>query len=73
MRRLKHQAENDNKWLLFNIQDLTVFASLQLNADLWRDDLVQEVVKRSFVFAQRILPDQEASELQVKLTRSKTS
>eukprot|EP00892_Ulva_mutabilis_P012404 jgi/Ulvmu1/9536/UM053_0025.1 len=64
LEELKHTAEHDNKWLLFNVQDPTIFASLQLNADLWSDSLVQEVVKRSFVFAQRILPDQDARELQ---------
>ena len=64
--RLKHKAENDNKWLLFNVQDPTVFASLQLNADLWSNELVQDVVKGSFVFAQRILPDQDARQLQVR-------
>ncbi|KAH9081081.1 hypothetical protein Ae201684P_012054 [Aphanomyces euteiches] len=45
-------AKQESKWLLVNIQDETVFASLRLNRDTWSDDLVQNLVSSSFVFWQ---------------------
>ena len=39
-----------------SLQDNTIFASLQLNADLWRNNLIQDIVKGSFIFCQRTLP-----------------
>jgi hypothetical protein len=49
------------------LQDNTIFASLQLNADLWRNSVVQDIVKGSFIFCQRVLPGRDAQQLQVRV------
>eukprot|EP00929_Paragymnodinium_shiwhaense_P007665 TRINITY_DN111573_c0_g1_i1.p1 TRINITY_DN111573_c0_g1~~TRINITY_DN111573_c0_g1_i1.p1 ORF type:complete len:439 (+),score=115.39 TRINITY_DN111573_c0_g1_i1:178-1494(+) len=46
-------AKTEAKWLLVNIQQAEVFASHQLNRDVWSDDTIQELVTGSFVFWQR--------------------
>jgi hypothetical protein len=48
------------------LQDLTIFASLQLNADLWTNDIVKDIVKGSFIFCQLSLPNRDALTLQVR-------
>ncbi|KDO22673.1 hypothetical protein SPRG_10988 [Saprolegnia parasitica CBS 223.65] len=48
----RRHATEQRKWLLVNIQDETVFASLMLNRDTWSDDLVQNLVASGFVFWQ---------------------
>ncbi|ETV66185.1 hypothetical protein, variant [Aphanomyces astaci] len=45
-------AKQESKWLLVNVQDDTVFASLRLNRDTWNDDFVQNLVTSGFVFWQ---------------------
>lgn len=62
--RLKQEAEEKDKWLMVNVQDPQNFQSLQLNADLWGDQLVKSVVQDSFQFAQRLLPSADAVQVQ---------
>lgn len=62
--RLKQEAEEKDKWMMLNVQDPQNFQSLQLNADLWADQLVKSVVADSFQFAQRILPSEDAKQVQ---------
>jgi UBX domain-containing protein 7 len=63
LRRLKLEAEAKDQWMMLNVQDTSNFQSLQLNADLWRDNLMQDVVRGSFQFAQRTLPSNDAMQL----------
>ncbi|KAF0687009.1 Aste57867_21229 [Aphanomyces stellatus] len=48
----RNLAKQESKWLLVNVQDETVFASLRLNRDTWSDDFVQNLVSSGFVFWQ---------------------
>jgi len=47
------QAKSEGKWVLVNIQQAEVFASHQLNRDVWSDDTIKDVVIGSFLFWQR--------------------
>lgn len=47
------KAKLEGKWLLVNIQQAEVFASHQLNRDVWSDETVKDIVEESFVFWQR--------------------
>jgi len=47
------QARNEQKWVLVNIQQAEVFASHQLNRDVWSDDTIKEIVTGSCLFWQR--------------------
>lgn len=50
--------------MLINVQDPAVFQSLQLNADLWTDSVIKDIVRGTFQFAQRTLPTTDATRLQ---------
>lgn len=47
----KSKAEQEQKWLLVNIQN-DEFASLQLNRDTWKDDVLQSVIQVYCLFWQ---------------------
>lgn len=47
------QAKKEEKWILVNIQQAEVFASHQLNRDVWSDDTIKDIVGGSFLFWQR--------------------
>lgn len=47
------KAKSEGKWLLVNIQQAEVFASHQLNRDVWSDDTIMDVVQGNFLFWQR--------------------
>ena len=63
MCRLKINAERDDRWIMLNVQDPDNFQSLQINADLWNDALIQDLMHQSFHFAQRVLPSADAQQL----------
>merc|ERR1719334_1121143 len=50
----KHSGQNQNKWLLVNIQDTETFTSHCLNRDVWKDKELGPVIQESFVFYQWI-------------------
>lgn len=45
-------AKQGKKWLLVNIQADSEFDCHRLNRDLWKDEMVKEVIKYSCVFWQ---------------------
>lgn len=47
------KANAESKWVLVNIQQAEVFASHQLNRDIWSHDTIKDIVTTSFVFWQR--------------------
>jgi hypothetical protein len=47
------KAKTEKKWVLVNIQQAEVFASHQLNRDVWRDETIKDVILGSFLFWQR--------------------
>lgn len=61
--RLKEEAEKKDQWLLVNVQDTSNFQSLQLNADLWGNNVIKELVRSNFQFAQRSMPSEDAEQL----------
>jgi len=46
-------AKQDKKWLLVNIQFHEEFASHMLNRDTWANEMVETILRTSFVFWQR--------------------
>jgi len=46
-------AKVDKKWLLVNLQEHTEFSSHMLNRDTWSNEMVESMVRTSFVFWQR--------------------
>jgi len=47
------KAKAESKYILVNIQQAEVFASHQLNRDVWSDDTIKDIVQGTFIFWQR--------------------
>jgi UBX domain-containing protein 7 len=47
-------AKDSKRWLLVNIQQDSVFASHALNRDVWRDELVDNLIREGFIFWQQV-------------------
>jgi hypothetical protein len=53
-------AKDSKRWLLVNIQKDSEFSSHALNRDVWRNDLVENLVREGFIFWQEVgLPKHE--------------
>jgi hypothetical protein len=48
----REEAREQEKWILVNVQDESVFQSQVLNRDIWRAQEVQQCVREHFVFLQ---------------------
>lgn len=57
----RQEGRDNEKWLLVNIQDSSIFDCQVLNRDLWKDNGVQETVKEHFVFLQYSKDDPRAA------------
>jgi hypothetical protein len=47
-------AKDTRRWLLVNIQRDAEFASHALNRDVWRDELVENLIREGFIFWQQV-------------------
>jgi UBX domain-containing protein 7 len=47
-------ARDTKRWLLVNIQRDSEFASHALNRDVWRDELVENLIREGFIFWQQV-------------------
>lgn len=47
-------AKDTKRWLLVNIQRDEEFASHALNRDVWRDELVENLIRSGFIFWQQV-------------------
>jgi len=47
------KGKEQRKWILVNIQQAEVFASHQLNRDVWREGTIVEIITTNFLFWQR--------------------
>ncbi|KAJ5717443.1 hypothetical protein N7488_003089 [Penicillium malachiteum] len=57
----RDEGRENEKWLLVNIQDQSIFDCQVLNRDLWKDKSVQETIREHFVFLQFSKDDPRAS------------
>ncbi|KAJ6078666.1 hypothetical protein N7467_008419 [Penicillium canescens] len=57
----RDEGKENEKWLLVNVQDASVFDCQVLNRDLWKDKGVQETIKEHFIFLQYSKDDPRAS------------
>lgn len=57
----RREGKDNEKWLLVNIQDQSIFDCQVLNRDLWKDKGIQETVKEHFIFLQFSKDDPSAA------------
>ena len=50
----RNMAKDSKRWLLVNIQKDSEFASHALNRDVWRDELVENLVREGFILWQTV-------------------
>lgn len=48
----REEGKDQKKWILVNLQDMSVFQCQLLNRDIWKDDRVQQLVRERFLFLQ---------------------
>jgi UBX domain-containing protein 7 len=48
----REEGREEEKWLMVNIQDSSIFDCQLLNRDLWKDDGVRETIRENFIFLQ---------------------
>uniref|UniRef100_A0A914YWF9 UBX domain-containing protein n=1 Tax=Panagrolaimus superbus TaxID=310955 RepID=A0A914YWF9_9BILA len=48
----RHQATFQSRWLLVNLQNNSEFSCACLNRDIWNKEMVQELIKKNFIFWQ---------------------
>ncbi|CAM9755010.1 unnamed protein product [Chrysoparadoxa australica] len=54
-------CKEQGKWLIVNLQDSTVFASHELNRDVWTNETVETLLRSSFSFWQRTSTSSQGS------------
>lgn len=57
---VRKKSKQENKFILVNIQN-TEFESLRLNRDIWNNDVIQQIIKTSFILWLRYEYDQDAA------------
>jgi UBX domain-containing protein 7 len=50
----RSMAKDTKRWLLVNIQRDSEFSSHALNRDVWRDELVENLIREGFIFWQQV-------------------
>lgn len=50
----RNMAKDNKRWLLVNIQKDSEFACHALNRDVWRDELVENLIREGFIFWQTV-------------------
>lgn len=56
----REEGRENERWLLINIQDPSIFDCQVLNRDLWKDPGVRDTVKENFIFLQYNKDDERA-------------
>ena len=57
----REEGRDEEKWLLVNIQDPSIFDCQVLNRDLWKDPTVKETVRAHFILLQYSKDDPRAA------------
>ena len=57
----REEGRDNEKWLLINIQDPSIFDCQVLNRDLWKDPTVKETIREHFIFLQYSKDDPRAA------------
>lgn len=58
----RDQGKEDEKWILVNVQDPSIFDCQVLNRDIWKNDQIRETIKEHFLFLQYNKDDPRGSD-----------
>lgn len=48
----RDKGKEEEKWILVNVQDASIFDCQLLNRDIWKNDQIKETIKENFLFMQ---------------------
>ncbi|KYG49307.1 hypothetical protein M433DRAFT_59436 [Acidomyces richmondensis BFW] len=48
----RDEGKHNQKWILINVQDPSIFDCQVLNRDIWKNDSIQETIREHFIFLQ---------------------
>jgi len=48
----RDEGKHDQKWILINVQDPSIFDCQVLNRDIWKNKSIQETIREHFIFLQ---------------------
>ncbi|EME39301.1 hypothetical protein DOTSEDRAFT_75127 [Dothistroma septosporum NZE10] len=48
----RDEGKENEKWIMINVQDPSIFDCQVLNRDLWKNDSIRETIKEHFIFLQ---------------------
>ena len=69
----RQQGKEEEKWILVNIQDPSIFDCQVLNRDIWKNPGVMETVKENFIFMQFSKDDPKANQYMQYYFQNKNS
>lgn len=58
----RDEGKEEEKWLLVNVQDPSIFDCQVLNRDIWKNDQIRETIKEHFLFLQYNKDDPRGSD-----------
>lgn len=58
----REEGKESGKWILVNIQDVSIFDCQLLNRDIWKDPGIKDLVKENFIFMQYAKEDSRANQ-----------
>ena len=58
----RDQGKDEEKWILVNVQDPSIFDCQVLNRDIWKNAQIQETIRENFVFLQYSKSDPRGQE-----------
>jgi hypothetical protein len=57
----RDKGKEEQKWILVNIQDQSLFDCQRLNRDIWKDEKIRDAIKEHFIFMQYSKDDPRAN------------
>ncbi|KAK4167130.1 hypothetical protein QBC43DRAFT_8441 [Cladorrhinum sp. PSN259] len=48
----REDGKEEQKWVMVNLQDMSVFSCQALNRDIWKDEAIKALIRESFIFLQ---------------------
>ncbi|KAI9731288.1 MAG: hypothetical protein M1818_007913 [Claussenomyces sp. TS43310] len=58
----RQQGKEEQKWILVNVQDASIFDCQALNRDIWKHEGIKETIKENFIFMQYSKDDPSGSQ-----------
>jgi hypothetical protein len=69
----RDEGKEEEKWILVNVQDTSIFDCQILNRDLWKHEGIKETIKENFIFMQYTKDDPRGNQYMQYYFQNRTS